>query len=49
MFGKPHTKKPDIDNLCKALLDALYKDDSKIWDLRVTKIWGYEGQIEIKT
>ncbi len=49
MVGKPHTQKPDVDNFCKALLDALYKNDSKIWDLRITKVWGYEGQIEIKT
>lgn len=41
----PHTARPDKDNLEKALLDALYKDDSGIWDLRVTKLWGYNGRI----
>ena len=31
MDGQPHQQKPDVDNLTKALLDALYKDDSKVW------------------
>ena len=45
MDGKPHEQKPDKDNLEKALLDALYGDDSHAWDGRTTKIWGREGQI----
>lgn len=45
--GKAHQKKPDKDNLEKALLDSIFKDDSHIWDSRVTKVWGYEGMIEI--
>lgn len=46
--GQPHQSKPDKDNLEKALLDAIFDDDSKIWDGRVTKIWGEAGQIIIK-
>lgn len=42
---KPHEQKPDIDNFLKALLDAIYKDDSHIYDISVTKLWGYEGRI----
>jgi len=49
MDGKPHQVKPDKDNLEKALLDALYKDDSHIWDGRVTKRWGRAGKIVITT
>jgi len=45
--GKPHQQKPDKDNLEKALLDAIFDDDSRIWDGRVTKIWGETGQIII--
>lgn len=30
---QPHTSKPDIDNLLKALLDAAYGDDKHIWHL----------------
>ena len=48
MDGKPHRQRPDRDNLEKALLDALYDDDSHIWDGRTTKIWGREGKIIIK-
>lgn len=47
MNGKPHQSKPDKDNLEKALLDALFEDDAHIWDSRVTKLWGEEGQIII--
>ena len=45
--GKPHQQKPDKDNLEKALLDAIFDDDSRIWDGRVTKLWGETGQIII--
>jgi Holliday junction resolvase RusA-like endonuclease len=48
MNRKPHQQKPDVDNLLKALLDAIFKDDCKIWDIKATKIWGYEGSIIIK-
>lgn len=47
MDGKPHQQKPDLDNLIKALGDALHDDDSGLWDYRASKIWGYEGQIRI--
>lgn len=47
MDRKPHKQKPDIDNLEKALLDALFDDDAHIWDHRATKIWGEEGPIII--
>lgn len=47
MQGQPHQQKPDVDNLTKALLDALYGDDSHVWDIRTTKLWGETGQIRI--
>lgn len=38
-----HSQKPDIDNLIKAVFDALnkvcFQDDSQIWELRVSKRW----------
>ncbi|WNP36369.1 RusA family crossover junction endodeoxyribonuclease [Enterobacter kobei] len=49
MHGKPHQQKPDIDNLTKALLDALFDDDAHIWDVRTTKIWGETGMIIIES
>ena len=46
--GQPHQQKPDKDNLEKALLDAIFTDDCRIWDGRVTKLWGEKGQILIE-
>jgi len=48
MAGKPHQAKPDKDNLEKALLDAVFEEDSQIWDNRVSKFWGDEGAIIIR-
>jgi Holliday junction resolvase RusA-like endonuclease len=49
MDGKPHQQVPDIDNLLKALLDSIHKDDRHIWHLAgMQKVWGLEGYIEIK-
>ena len=45
MLGQKHQQKPDKDNFEKALLDAVFDDDSKIWDGRVSKIWGETGAI----
>lgn len=39
MTGQPHTVKPDLDNLLKALMDALHKNDSHISSLHVSKVW----------
>ena len=50
MNGQPHQQKPDLDNLLKSLLDALYSDDSGVWHLaEVEKLWAYEGSIVITT
>ncbi|WP_234262277.1 RusA family crossover junction endodeoxyribonuclease [Klebsiella aerogenes] len=46
--GQPHQQKPDIDNLTKSLLDALFDDDSHVWDVRASKIWGETGMIIIE-
>lgn len=35
----PHRRKPDKDNLEKALLDALFTEDCHAWHGAVTKIW----------
>lgn len=46
-LGKPHTKKKDIDNLCKYLFDTfngiLWIDDSLIWKISAKKIYAIEG------
>lgn len=46
-IGRPHQQKPDVDNLMKSLMDAVFDDDSSVWDARITKIWGEKGQIRI--
>lgn len=49
--GYPHrgkkqkARKNDIDNLLKALMDAIFGDDSAVWDIRGTKLWWDEGGI----
>lgn len=45
--GKPHLQTPDIDNLAKAVFDALLNQDSHVWSFSAEKRWGYEGSIEI--
>jgi Holliday junction resolvase RusA-like endonuclease len=49
MNGKPHQAKPDIDNLSKAVMDALLDEDSHIWSLRASKFWSDKGSLVIKT
>jgi len=48
MDGRPHQAKKDVDNLLKSVLDAVYKDDSCVWDIRISKVWGNKGGIIIK-
>ena len=47
-MNRPHTQKPDADNVEKAVLDALngvaFLDDCQVYDVRVTKHWGELGQ-----
>ena len=44
-------KKPDIDNICKCFLDAMndivYKDDTQVLTLHVTKVYGTVGMVEV--
>lgn len=46
------TKKPDIDNIVKIVLDALnkmaFKDDNQITKLEVEKVYGQEEKIVVK-
>ncbi|EKM5743478.1 RusA family crossover junction endodeoxyribonuclease [Enterobacter kobei] len=46
--ASPTSKKTDLDNLTKSLLDALFEDDSHIWDARTSKVWGETGMIIIE-
>jgi Holliday junction resolvase RusA-like endonuclease len=50
--GKPHTSRPDLDNLIKfvgdALNDVLWVDDSLIYELHVRKSYHGEPKTRIK-
>ena len=39
MAGELHRQKPDLDNIAKAIMDALWKDDSGIAHLHGHKFW----------
>lgn len=51
LVGKPYPKKPDADNIAKAILDALngiaYDDDSAVVVLTVFKRYGEEPRVEV--
>lgn len=48
----PYDKKPDTDNLVKAIADALngvaYLDDKQICSLKVKKFYGVRGLVKIR-
>ena len=52
MLYMPHIKKPDIDNLIKAVMDAinytnLWEDDSHIWNIMSHKVYSDEPRCVI--
>lgn len=48
MLGQPHKQKPDTDNMIKAVLDAVYTEDSQIYHVDGLKFWGSSGAIIIE-
>ena len=46
--GMPHMVRPDLDNLTKALLDALYENDAIVYSISLAKFWEEEGKIVIE-
>ena len=48
-----HSYKPDIDNLCKYVMDTIQGkhgficDDSQICMLQAEKVWGFTGETEV--
>lgn len=45
--GAEHAQKPDLDKLCRAVLDSLtdagvWRDDSQVYHLHATKLWAVE-------
>ena len=52
LFKTDYTKKPDVDNIAKIILDSLnglaYKDDSQVSALLVFKDYGVENKIIVE-
>lgn len=51
ILGKPHTKKSDLDNLIKFVLDCMngvvYKDDAQVYEIVAQKTYSYNPRTEI--
>ena len=47
MNRQPHQQKPDLDNLIKALCDAIHEEDQHIWQYEARKLWAENGSISI--
>ena len=47
LMGTLHRDRPDRDNVDKAILDVLFKEDSGIACGSVEKRWGWENKLEI--
>ena len=47
-LNRPHTQKPDLDNIVKAIKDGLnrvaYRDDGQVAETLSRKIWGPSAQ-----
>ena len=48
MDGQPHQQTPDIDNLEKGIMDALFEEDKKVHKILASKVWGKVGSVTIK-
>lgn len=48
MCDQPHQTKPDLDNLVKAVLDAMLPDDSGVYDFSATKLWAEQGGLTLQ-
>jgi Holliday junction resolvase RusA-like endonuclease len=46
--GEPHTVRPDLDNLVKALFDAVCHEDAHLWKVQAEKRWGLVPGIDVE-
>lgn len=47
-LGTPHQQKPDVDNITKAIMDILCKDDAFIYHIDIKKFWAEKNIILIE-
>jgi Holliday junction resolvase RusA-like endonuclease len=48
VLWQPHRPKPDSDNLLKAILDSVLKQDSGVWRTNTEKRWGPKDQVHLR-
>lgn len=48
MMGLPHQSTPDLDNLIKAINDALLEQDKIVYHFEASKWWGEKNKIVIQ-
>lgn len=46
--GKPHRNRPDLDNMLKALMDAVFGEDAHIFMLSIEKRWSEMPSIVVE-
>ena len=44
-----HDQKPDLDNLVKAVLDALFEEDARVACIQAKKHWSEQGSLLLST
>jgi Holliday junction resolvase RusA-like endonuclease len=49
MNMQPHQQVPDVDNLLKAALDAVHKQDCSVWSVWPEKRWSHYGAIVVNS
>lgn len=48
MNGQAKTTKPDLDNMLKTVMDAMFEQDEHIWHLsHLKKVWSDNPRIEV--
>ncbi len=48
LLGQPHRQRPDIDNIAKALLDAVFLEDSHVSDATLRKRWNHTPGLHVE-
>jgi Holliday junction resolvase RusA-like endonuclease len=52
LMNRPHTQKPDLDNVAKAICDGLnriaFVDDGQIYEIVMRKVWGPQPRTVIE-
>ena len=48
MQGTPHRSRPDVDNMAKAVMDALWTEDGAVAELAARKRWSATGEVRVR-